>query len=409
MRIQIIQHISGSTLNKNEITTSPLHAPRALDDYEINIVDLSVPRMWTNKGSCSGVIDSSNDLDTICQMVSNRKNAAVVYVMPQNTPYSYHTSYAVKGSPIPIKDILEGILKSSIIRALPSNAKNLNMLYERTKTTISGVSYDADFYFPSPKEIITQSDKSEKPTTIELAKNVYATTLNITKSSEELIHYISSLFQKKEHSAIPEWMENIEFGDDKVQKEVVKKSRKDIENAEERIRLAEEKLEENSEIKSILYTSGDELVNVVIKILERMLNCDLSNFKDEKREDFLIKLPECTFIGEIKGVSTNVRYEHISQVELHFRGYLDDLHDKNSSEDVKQLLIINPFRTKPLDQREPVHTSQIDLAVRNNCLIIETYTLLHAYEMICDGRVSTADCVKLFKEKDGLLELSDFE
>lgn len=60
-----------------------------------------------------------------------------------------------------------------------------------------------------------------------------------------------------------------------------------------------------------------------------------------------------------------MKYEHISQLELHYRSYLDRLAENRQSENVKQLLIMNPFRTKALDRRDPIHVSQIDLAIRN--------------------------------------------
>ena len=142
--------------------------------------------------------------------------------------------------------------------------------------------------------------------------------------------------------------------------------------------------------------------------LSKILNCDLSGFHDEKREDFLIKLPKYTFIGEIKGVTSNVKYEHISQLELHYRSYLDDLEEEKSTETVKQLLIINPFRTKPLNEREPVHSAQIDLAIRNNCLIIETDTLLRVFEKFCNKEINVRQCQDVFASKTGLLRPEDF-
>ena len=148
---------------------------------------------------------------------------------------------------------------------------------------------------------------------------------------------------------------------------------------------------------------------VVFDILEKMLAYDLSGFQDEKREDFLIKLPECTFIGEIKGVTSNVKNEHISQIDLHHSSYIDALEEQDIHETVKQILIINPFRTKPLGERDPVHTAQIDLAIRNNCLIIETSTLLRIFEKFCRGEVTTQKCKNVFASNSGLLRLEEFD
>lgn len=120
-------------------------------------------------------------------------------------------------------------------------------------------------------------------------------------------------------------------------------------------------------------------------------------------------MPECTFIGEIKGVTSNVKNEHVSQIDLHYSSYMDKLEEQDLHETVKQILIINPFRTKPLGERDPVHTAQIDLAIRNNCLIIETSTLLGIFEKFCGGEITTQKCKNVFASNSGLLRLEEFD
>ena len=52
MRIQVIQHSNNPAVTKEGILFSPMRAPSALDDYDINFLDLSVPSMWKYKYSC---------------------------------------------------------------------------------------------------------------------------------------------------------------------------------------------------------------------------------------------------------------------------------------------------------------------------------------------------------------------
>ena len=409
MKIQVIKDISNPQIRDN-ITLSPISAPRALDDYDINILDLSVASMWKYKYSTHfGQIDALPDLNTLQQMVTNKKRATIVYVMPQNVLYHYRLSYGTYQSQTPIKDAIDSIYQLSISKVIPSFAEIPTFAFEKTSTKVGSNTYESDFYWVKPREIITKSERSEKPTTIKLAENIYATTLEITKSLEDLKYYVSTLFEKHQHEAVPEWMKGIVFGDDITQNAEIEKCMAEIERANLKIAAAKIKLQENAKYKSILYTNGDELVEVVFNILEKILGCDLSSFVDNKKEDFLVKLPCCTFIGEIKGVTSNVKYEHISQVELHYRGYLDNLTESGASENVKQILIMNPFRTKPVDVRDPVHTAQIELAIRNGCLIIETNTLLRLYEKFCKGVVSTQQCIDVFSKRTGLLRLSDFD
>lgn len=410
MKIQVIQHSNNSATEREGVQFSPMRAPRALDDYDINIIDLSAESLWEYKIHANmGQVDALSDLKTLQQMVENKKSAVVVYVMPQNVMYKYDQQYPYGRNSIPIKDIISGVLRYSILYAIPNGSTAIELAFEKTDTEISGKKYAADFYLLNPNDVVTKSIRSAKPTTIQINNAVYVTTLAITKSIANLKHYVSSLFEEQKHETVPEWMCAITFGDDLLQRDQIGKSKTEIESAMAKIEDAENKLAENAKYKSILYTNGDELVEVVFEILEKILVCDLSAFVDDKKEDFLIKLPSCTFIGEIKGVTSNVKYEHISQVELHYRGYLDRLAESGTSENVKQLLIMNPFRTKPLDKRDPVHISQIELAIRNGCLIIETNTLLRLYEKFCNEEISVQKCIDVLSGKAGLLCLADFD
>lgn len=131
----------------------------------------------------------------------------------------------------------------------------------------------------------------------------------------------------------------------------------------------------------------------------------MSGFVDEKKEDFLIRLMDITFLGEIKGVTSNVKSEHVAQLDVHYNGYLDKLNENNESEKVKSILIINHQRNKELDNRESVHEIQISLAERNESLIIETITLLRLYEKFSNGDITTVEVIDIFKDKVGLLVL----
>ena len=410
MRIQVIQ-FSADGGEKDGITFSPLSAPRALDDFDINIVDLSSAGIWKYQEDTCGKVDILCDLQTISQMVRSRQRAIVIYVFPQNIRYKYCMKYdRINGSVSKaLKDMLEDVYKYTITAVIPRDANFAKIVYEKTETDLGGYKFSADFCFNNNDNFITQSCKSEKKTTVIIEELVYATTLNITQNIDGLKHYISFLFAEHERPEAPPWMNAICFGDDVEQREKIAVCEKEIKEASNQIEAAKARLRQNDRIKSILYTNGNQLVEVVFEILEKLLDCDLSEFVEKKKEDFLIKKSSCTFIGEIKGVTSNVKHEHISQIELHYRGYLDRLDDEGVSESVKQLLIINPFRSKPLDQREPVHKEQITLAERNGCLIIETHTLMRMYENYCLGLLTAQRCEEIFAKCTGVLKKSDFD
>ena len=104
-----------------------------------------------------------------------------------------------------------------------------------------------------------------------------------------------------------------------------------------------------------------------------------------KKEDFLFEIDDNVFIGEIKGVRHNVKNENISQLDVHFQGYLDE-HEEKDPNSVKALLIMNHQNNKAPEEREPVKDTQINLAKRNGSLIIETAVLLKLLEECRSGK-----------------------
>ena len=214
------------------------------------------------------------------------------------------------------------------------------------------------------------------------------------------------LLEKK--SELPLWVSDLEFWDDKEQREVVEIACEEIEKQKQKINDAQKKLELNLHYKSILYETGDALAKVVFEILEKLLDCNLSDFLDEKKEDFRIVLEEVTFIGEIKGITSNVKLENISQLEVHCNTYMDELEENGRSELVKGILIINPLRTRPLNERERAHERQVQLATKYGSLIITSEILLQLFEKYLQKRITTDKIIELLKNKTGLLSVSDF-
>lgn len=189
---------------------------------------------------------------------------------------------------------------------------------------------------------------------------------------------------------------------------LIDKTKNEIKELKQIIEHAHLKIQENFKYKSILSTNGNELVTVVFEMFEKMLKCDLSSFVDEKKEDFVIKKEEVTFVGEIKGINSNVGYNNVSQAERHKAEYLDILEKEKRNENVKALLVINPLRKTPIVERETINQAQINYAKNNEVLIITTEIFLHLYEKFVLGEISYDTIIKVFSEKIGLLCMEDF-
>lgn len=409
MKIQIIGY-KQQQASLSGVEVSTLSAPRSLDEFDVNIVDLTSPDIWRYSEHQPTGLYCINDFKSIQTMVEKKSISKVIYQFPNNIYYQYYLKPTGNGfyNKKALKDMLD-ILRANFLSVIVPNRFRLpSLIFENTRSQIKNVEYLADFYFDTDSCIATESVRSKKATTIFLEEDsIYLTTLNITDSNKSLEMFLSHLFYKKEQVCAPAWVKDFKILDDDEQLSIIQDCQATINRAKENSAQAEQKLNKNARYKSILYTNGDELVEVVFEILEQLFDCDLSNFIDEKKEDFLIKKDSLTFIGEIKGVTSNVKNEHISQVDVHYQGYMDKLEEEQREESVHQLLIINPFRTKPIDKREPINEQQIALATRNECLIIETKTLLRIFELHCQSQISTDQCIDVFFRHTGLLKESD--
>lgn len=114
------------------------------------------------------------------------------------------------------------------------------------------------------------------------------------------------------------------------------------------------------------------------------------------------------FIGEIKGITSNIKSENVSQLDVHCQSYMDVLDAKKQNETVKGILIISPFRNKSIKKREPVHEKQIQLAIRNKSLIITTEILLKMFMLYLQDKITTEKVIGLLKNKVGIITESDF-
>ena len=400
MSIQILSYNKSLPNIHNEaIINSSLSNPSSPDMFELNVLYLQSKELWDDfNASDSYRARIKRDLDMISEMLLNTVKTNILIVFPIN--YIYFELYSKTYELIHHIDV--------IYTRLNTLTKELDyrLIYENTVTRIASNQYKASFYLNGScgYTLITESDKSKKPVTIQRDRFIL-TTLNFQQDEQLLFDYLMHIGLMETKESLPEWLRNYPILDDKQQQLTVEKNETIIQQAEQEITNAQEILEQNNYYKSILHINGNELVYVVNDILEEILSCNLADFTDKKNEDFLIKCNDITFIGEIKGISSNVRRQDVMQVELHRQKYIDVLKEENKIEPTKTLLIINHQKQKPLNEREPVHKTQIELAQSYKCLIIETVTLLKLLEKFRKKEITTEACIELFESETGLLKI----
>ena len=411
MKIQFVSLKKENIMGEYDYTCSTLKTPNSLDSFDINIFSLQDADLWRTREDSITCLDSTNDFVSINKMILNSNRSINIIALPQNYYHKYNRYYSDNKyySYYELKDKLDNLQKNILSKIIPSHlVGGYSLFYENSETELSNKMYRSAFCFINTQGEITRSNGGNKTTTIR-NENLILTTLDLHSPQTTMDDFIDGIGLGDKKVDFPKWLQELNCFDDEEQNNLIDETKNEINELNKKIEQANLKLQENLKYKSILFTNGDELVSVVFKILEKILSCDLSSFVDEGKQDFLIKKDGITFIGEIKGITSNIRSENVSQLDVHYQSYLEELDDNGISENVKPLLIINPFRTKSLIEREEVNDKQINLAKRNGCLIITTETLLKIFEKFLNGEVSTEKIVALLSNEIGLANIQSFE
>lgn len=399
--IQILTYKGTENIFEGEeAKVNKIHDAQSLDEFDINIINLADEELWKSVEKDHSRINDIEDLKSVSTMIQNSKESIIIILFPQNICYEFYFLQARKEYVYSqeLKNMIEEF--QDIISELYMPIGAMRIYYENTRTKLANQFVNAAFYFDVIENILLESDKSNKPTAIRLG-NVILSTLDL-RNYDQIINFLKVIGLIHDELKVPEWVENMRMFDDDKQFNIIAENNQAITLANENISAAMERLNKNNEYKSILFTNGDELIKVVFEILEIMLGWDLSHFVDLKKEDFLFEMEDIVFIGEVKGVTSNVKNENVSQLEVHYQGYLEE-HEEIDDKQVKALLIINHQRNKPLEQREPVHERQINLANKYESLIVETATLLRMFEKYLGGNLSREECLELLKANTGIL------
>lgn len=407
-KIQLITYnpLEYADYNK-KIESNDFNKLKSLDNYNINIFDLNSENMWESVTGSYSAPDANTkmtaDFKSINRMIENSNKSINIICLPQNL--NYHWSWGSSNCRLQLKDMLP--LFTEILEQLIP-IKGLEIIYENSSTKINSNLIPASFYINNESYVtLTSSDESNKVTTIK-SDNLIITTLDIIKSEKIsiLFDYLREIGLIREETEYPDWLYRYNFNDDIIQSNNIEQAKEQIKLQKEIIDNANQKLQQNLRYKSILYNNSDALVEVVFEILEYIFDISLKDFKDEKKEDFLFAKDGITFIGEIKGVTSNVKYEHISQLEVHYSKHLDDLQELNKTEQIKKILIMNYERTKDISLRDDINQMQINLAIKNETLIIDTKSLLTLYERVLQGKVSNSTIVKYIVNNSGLIDIN---
>ena len=366
-------------------TISTFEHPKSFDEFDINVIDLNSPNLWSFSPEYQKCTEAVYHLKTLKEIMENSKKSMSIILMPANTKVSLLRSGGLTAQTILIKDIIKQI-NYELCELTLSYAR---LRYEISTTTIDEQDFYSDFVFDDVDYETIKRSNGGKSTIVKHNEKLYSTTLlikNATNDLEILISFIVSRFQK---SDVPDWFNGFEYFDDVM-----------LKNKRNKLLDIYRQIDENNKFKSILYSTGDELVGVVKEILVDIFKLTDSHFTDVKKEDFRFEFEDVNFMVEIKGINTNIKNSNIAQCKKHVTDFLI-AEDTMSPNDVKGLLIINPQRDIEPGKREPIHANQISYAKSEGILIITTLELLKLYQAYTKDEVVSNKCFETFKNNVG--------
>lgn len=402
--IQVIKYRDYPKItSSNDIIITDFRKYKSFDLYDLNIVCLNDPDMWTNRGVTLNDVSCARDICKIKKSISTCDSKCIV-ILPVNGWFKYSYS-SVKNDYNYYTDLknmlpqLAKILVSYISDDIPY------LEYEPGISTINDTIYDYDFYFEHPfNNVLIKGDKNGKAVAI-CHDNVVVTTLQLTFANdvESSLNNLLNELYKNEVEPIPEWLNEYIFLDDQKYIDSNMKIDSDIAILNEKKQKNIEHLTLNNYFKSILYESGNRLQNITIEILEDIIGTH-SDFEDVSEEDYLFKTNDYTFIVETKGLNGEVQGKHVNDAIAHLTIYEDNLEQQGIEENTKCLFIVASERLKKVDNRAKIKDRNITIAKRNNALIIDTPSLLSIYADFKEKKINKDDIINMFIDQKGLIK-----
>ncbi len=418
MNIQILREkAEGSKVIEDDVfVVNSITNPTSWSQFDLSIFDFDDQAIYVNRDNDTTSINICNALATLIESIRSRGGSQLVIALPQDYKMRYDYTRSVLGDrsyqkACDLRTCINDIFTWRILSSIFSTRADFSLCFENTTTHLSGKEYAASFYFQlqddAESTVLIEATPSGRVVAVRCG-DIILTTLNICHAHEALMIFLKEIGLKEAAPKIPEWLEIYPFYTDEQLKSEIADKQRQIKCLDEEIEINEANIVCNARYKSILISSGDDLVPVVFDILQEILSYDLSGFIDKKKEDCCIDKGDVVFIVEIKGESGGVANKHLAQVENHIALYEEEHTDLNAlGKKLKGLLIMNHQRQKPLSDREMIHDHQIHKAEKYGSLIIETVVLLSLYERFKKGEITSEQCVSVFRDKVGLLKVGD--
>jgi len=214
----------------------------------------------------------------------------------------------------------------------------------------------------------------------------------------DLLNSIQNRYKVRKDEVIPSWVSKPDY---RLPLE---------EEIERRAKSIEQEKASLSQIRSILWLDGLELVNSVAHTLRQLdVRCEVKEI--EGRHDVEIFEPELHATVEVKGLSGYANYQDIRQLlDWHVEARRQD-------EKVKGIFLLNDFREAEPELRlskmrekvrdgKSLFTKDAErIAETNNFCLLTSYQLFRVFKLKSTGSFNKLDFLKTIRDTKGLFQL----
>ena len=144
------------------INYSTLQSPQSLDEYDVNIVDLTSDSLWCYDGQQPKSINKINDFISLQKMAECSRSTFLLFVLPGNVDFRYHKHFNIERyvyNSIKMKDNIPNLWAEILPHILPDGLYLPELVYENTRTQICEMTYNASFYFETNRDVLSESIK----------------------------------------------------------------------------------------------------------------------------------------------------------------------------------------------------------------------------------------------------------
>lgn len=200
-------------------------------------------------------------------------------------------------------------------------------------------------------------------------------------------------FQLRIQYEAPKWVNNFHFAkEEPIVTEII--------NLQKKVEAKQERLKIYSRLKEVLWLRDDDLIEPVINMLNSL---GMNTKRDEQfKEDFwLLEENKEIIIVEVKGLDSNLKRNHISQLDGH-----RSIREKSDA--FPALMIVNSFNTaESLKEKDKtISPTEINKATHLNVLIVRTLDLCNAFSLIENGNLTSKKLFELLKTENGWLNIT---